>query len=136
MVSLDGDVQELRILDEHGVPLRADDHDRRFFEAAWVHKRGDTYYLSYSTGDTHYLVYATSKSPLGPFTYQGRILEPVVGWTTHQSIVEHRGRWWLFHHDASLSGGQNNLRCMKARDIFYDDAGKILPVEQTGMRTG
>lgn len=129
MKSIVGDVQEMVILDEQGEPLRADDHDRRFFEAAWVHKRDDTYYLSYSTGNTHFLVYATSKSPTGPFTYGGRILEPVVGWTTHQSIVEHRGRWFLFHHDASLSGGKNYLRCMKAKEIFYDDAGRILPVK-------
>ncbi|MDB4473767.1 glycoside hydrolase family 43 protein [Opitutaceae bacterium] len=129
MKSIVGEVQEMEILDENGQPLRADDHDRRFFEAAWVHKRGDTYYLSYSTGNTHYLVYATSKSPTGPFTYGGRILEPVVGWTTHQSIVEHRGRWFLFHHDSSLSGGKNALRCMKAKEIFYDEAGRILPVE-------
>ncbi len=65
---------------------------------------------------------------MGPFIYGGRILEPVIGWTTHQSIVEHRGRWFLFHHDSSLSGGKNYLRCMKAKEIFYDDAGRILPV--------
>lgn len=129
MKSIIGDVQEMVILDERGEPLRADDHDRRFFEAAWVHKRGDTYYLSYSTGNTHYLVYATSKSPTGPFTYGGRILEPVLGWTTHQSIVEHRGRWFLFHHDTTLSGGKNSLRCMKAKEIFYDESGGILPVK-------
>ncbi|MEJ6601409.1 MAG: glycoside hydrolase family 43 protein [Verrucomicrobiia bacterium] len=129
MKSIEGAVQEMVILDEHAKPLRADDHDRRFFEAPWVHRRADTYYLSYSTGNTHYIVYATSKSPTGPFTYGGRILEPVVGWTTHQSIVEHRGRWFLFHHDSSLSEGKNHLRCMKAKEIFYDESGRILPVQ-------
>ncbi|KAK8023839.1 glycosyl hydrolase family 43 [Apiospora rasikravindrae] len=118
--------QDLIILaPETGEPLAADDHDRRFFEAAWMHKRGDTYYFSYSTGDTHYLVYATSKSPRGPFTYGGRILEPVLGWTTHHSIVEFRGRWWLFHHDCELSKGVNHLRCVKVRELFYDDEGRI-----------
>ena len=62
----------LSILDAEGQPLRADDHERRFFEAAWVHKREGIYYFSYSTGDTHNLVYATGDNPLGPFTYRGR----------------------------------------------------------------
>lgn len=117
--------RELRILDESGELLAADDHDRRFFEAAWMHKYAGKYYFSYSTGDTHYLVYATGDSPLGPFTYQGRILEPVLGWTTHHSIVEFEGRWWLFYHDCELSGGVDHLRSVKMREIFYDTKGRI-----------
>ncbi|KAK8200722.1 hypothetical protein M8818_006037 [Zalaria obscura] len=117
--------RELAILDPEGKPIMADDHDRRFFEAAWMHKHKGKYYFSYSTGDTHYLVYATGDSPYGPFTYQGRILEPVVGWTTHHSICEHEGRWYLFHHDSSLSGGKNHLRSVKVKEIYYDKDGKI-----------
>jgi hypothetical protein len=116
-MSLTTPITEIVILDENGNPLRADDHDRRFFEGVWVHRDGATYYLSYSTGDTHYLVYATGDNPLGPFTYRGRILEPVVGWTTHHSIVEFQGKWYLFHHDATLSGGQSHLRCVKVKEI-------------------
>lgn len=125
MKSLAGPVFELQILDENGNPLRADDHDRRFFEAAWMHKRDGVYYFSYSTGNTHYLVYATGTDPLGPFTYAGRILEPVVGWTTHHSIVEFKGKWFLFHHDSSLSGGCNHLRCVKVKELVYDGEGRM-----------
>ena len=125
MRSFEGEILPLAILDAEGRPLMADDHERRFFEAAWMHMRDGLYYFSYSTGDTHYLVYATSDSPTGPFTYQGRILEPVLGWTTHHSIVEFRGKWYLFYHDASLSGGRNHLRCVKVREIFYDSEGRI-----------
>lgn len=116
---------ELRILDEKGELLAADDHERRFFEAAWMHKYRGKYYFSYSTGDTHFLAYATGDSPLGPFTYQGRILEPVLGWTTHHSIVEFQGKWYLFYHDCSLSGGVDHLRSVKMREIFYDTRGQI-----------
>lgn len=130
MRSFAGEVMPLAIQDADGKPLRADDHDRRFFEGAWMHKRDGVYYLSYSTGDTHYLVYATGDNPLGPFTYRGRILEPVIGWTTHHSIVEFQGKWYLFYHDASLSGGKNHLRCVKVAEIFYDADGAILPVDQ------
>jgi len=130
MLQFAGDVTDLQILGEDGKLLGAEDKGRRFFEAAWMHKRDGVYYFSYSTGDTHYLVYATGTSPTGPFTYRGRILEPVIGWTTHHSIVEHEGRWFLFHHDSSLSGGVNHLRSVKVKELFYDDAGNILTVKQ------
>lgn len=128
MRSLSGTVQPLVLLDTEGQPLQADDHDRRFFEAAWMHKKDGVYYFSYSTGDTHYIVYATGDNPLGPFTYQGRILEPVLGWTTHHSIVAFHGKWYLFYHDASLSECKNHLRCVKVVEIFYENDGTIRPV--------
>lgn len=120
-------VQEITILaPETGEPILADDHDRRFFEAAWMHKRNGVYYFSYSTGDTHFLCYATGASPLGPFTYGGRILEPVLGWTTHHSIVEFEGKTYLFHHDCELSKGVDHLRSVKVKEIFYDEEGHII----------
>lgn len=125
MLTFASPVRKVEILDEEGRLLSATDHDRRFFEAAWMHKYDGTYYFSYSTGDTHFLVYATGTSPWGPFTYRGIILGPVVGWTTHHSIVEFHRRWWLFYHDASLSRGKNHLRCVKVREIFYDKKGNI-----------
>jgi hypothetical protein len=125
MLSFASPVKEVRILDEDGKPLASDDHYRRFFEAAWMHKYNGKYYFSYSTGDTHYLVYATGYSPWGPFTYQGRMLEPVLGWTTHHSIAEFQGKWYLFYHDCSLSGGIDYLRSVKMREIFYDAEGRI-----------
>ncbi|KAB8266309.1 glycosyl hydrolase [Aspergillus pseudonomiae] len=129
MLGFASPVQDLVILDEGGSPLKADDHERRFFEASWMHKYNGTYYFSYSTGDTHYIAYATGKSPLGPFTYRGRILEPVLGWTTHHSIVEFGGRWYIFYHDCELSKGVSHLRSVKVREIAYDDQGDIYLVE-------
>ena len=124
--------REAKILDENGQPLRADDHDRRYFEAPWIHRHNGRYYLSYSTGNTHYLCYATSDSPYGPFVYQGRILEPVVGWTSHQSIVEFEGRWWLYYHDSLLSGGVTHLRSAKAVEIEHDADGRIRTLHPYG----
>ena len=117
--------REILILDEEGRPLRADDHDRRYFEGPWMHRFGGRYYLSYSTGNTHYLCYAVGDSPYGPFTYGGRILEPVVGWTTHHSIVEFDGRWWLYYHDSLLSGGVTHLRSVKVTELLHDADGRI-----------
>lgn len=117
--------QEIKILDEKGNPLLAGDEDRRYFEGPWMHKYNGTYYLSYSTGTTHYIVYATSDNPKGPFTFRGRILEPVIGWTTHHSIVEFKGKWYLFYHDSSLSGGIDHRRCIKFTELKYNADGTI-----------
>ena len=129
MLTLKNGTQELKILDSDGKPITAGDNDRRFFEAPWVHKYNGKYYLSYSTGDTHYLVYAVGDSPLGPFTYGGRILEPVIGWTTHQSIVEFKGKWYLFYHDCELSNGINHKRNVKFTELKYNPDGSIQTIK-------
>jgi len=117
--------RDLVIVDEKGQPLKAKDNERRYFEGPWMHKYQGLYYFSYSTGDTHRLVYATSKTPYGPFTYRGQILTPPIGWTTHHSIVEFKGRWWLYYHDSSLSKGISHRRCVKVQELFYNADGTI-----------
>jgi len=116
------------VVDKDGKPLKAND-PHRFFEASWVHKYNGKYYFSYSTGDTHYLCYAIGDNPYGPFTYQGVILTPVVGWTTHHCIVEFKGKWYLFHHDSVPSGGRTWLRSLKVCELHYDADGKIQTIE-------
>ncbi len=115
----------ITILDEEGQPLKAGDEERRYFEGPWMHKYDRTYYLSYSTGTTHYICYATSDRPEGPFTYRGRILEPVLGWTTHHSIMEYEGKWYLFYHDCELSNGINHRRNVKFTQLHYNADGTI-----------
>jgi beta-xylosidase len=139
VVILSDDMLEFReapkdviILDEQGEIIKASDHDRRFFEASWMHKYNGNYYFSYSTGNTHKLCYAIGDDPYGPFTYQGIILTPVVGWTTHHSIVEFKGKWYLFHHDSVPSGGKTWLRSMKVVELIYDKEGKIQMIEGGG----
>jgi len=117
--------QDLVIVGADGKPFKATDTKERYFEGPWMHRHGGLYYLSYSTGDTHLLVYATSESPTGPFKFRGQFMTPPIGWTTHHSIVEHNGRWWLYYHDASLSGGVSSKRCVKVQELFYEADGSI-----------
>jgi Glycosyl hydrolases family 43 len=121
--------KDVLIVDEKGNPLLQGDTDRRFFEASWMHQYNGKYYFSYSTGDTHFICYAIGDNPYGPFVYQGKILEPVVGWTSHHSICEFNGKWYLFYHDSILSKGVTHLRCVKVAEIFYDEDGRILTLE-------
>ncbi len=116
--------RKLEIVDEAGNLLLSGDHERRFFEASWMHKYNGKYYFSYSTGDTHKIAYATGDNPYGPFTYQGVILNPVQGWTNHHSIVEFKGKWYLFYHDTQLSG-KNHLRNVKMTELKHNEDGSI-----------
>ena len=134
VVRMSADVQQFAeaprpvvILDKDGQPLRAGD-PHRFFEASWMHKYQGKYYFSYSTGDSHLLCYAIGDNPYGPFTFQGVILEPVVGWTTQHSIVEYRGEWFLFYHDCVPSNDVTHLRSLKVQRLYYNEDGTIQPV--------
>ena len=117
--------KDLVILDEDGNPITQGDTERRFFEASWMHKYSGKYYFSYSTGDTHKICYAVGDNPYGPFVYQGVILTPVVGWTTHHSIAEFKGKWYLFHHDCVPSNGKTWLRSMKVVELEYNNDGSL-----------
>lgn len=132
MLEFDETPLEIRIVDHQNHPLLAGDTDRRFFEASWLHKYHGRYYFSYSTGDTHFIAYAIGDNPYGPFTYAGHILNPVIGWTSHHSIVEFKGEWWLFYHDSSLSRGVTHLRSIKATRLHHDDNGFIKTIDPYG----
>jgi len=121
--------RDVLLLDENGEPLKAGDHDRRFFEAPWVHKYNGKYYFTYSTGNTHFLCYAIGDNPYGPFTYKGKILTPVVGWTTHHSICEFKGKWYLFYHDSVNSGGRTWLRSIKVIELEMNPDGTIVTID-------
>jgi hypothetical protein len=129
MLTLAESPRDVVLLDESGKPLTAGDNGRRFFEASWLHKYNDTYYFSYSTGDTHFIMYATGESPYGPFTVRGKILEPVLGWTNHHSIVEFQGKWYLFYHDAQVSKGETHLRNIKMTELKYRPDGSIETID-------
>jgi len=128
MKGFDGEVKDAVILDKEGKPLIAKDHDRRFFEGSWMHKYNGKYYLTYSTGDTHLLAYAISDKPMGPFTYGGTFMSPVEGWTTHHSIIEWKGKWYMYYHDTEISG-QTHLRNIKVTPLTHNADGSIAMIK-------
>jgi hypothetical protein len=132
MKEFDGPVKDALIVDSAGHPLLGGDHDRRFFEGSWMHKYKGKYYFSYSTGDTHYLAYAIGTSPMGPFVYAGHFMQPVQGWTTHHSIVEFKGKWYIFYHDTEISG-KTHLRNVKVTELFHNADGTIRMIYPGGM---
>ncbi|WP_237488210.1 glycoside hydrolase family 43 protein [Hufsiella ginkgonis] len=121
--------KDVQIVDSQGKPFKGGNHDQRFFEASWMHKYNGKYYFSYSTGDTHFICYAIGDNPYGPFTYQGVVLKPVIGWTNHHSIIEIKGKWYLFYHDTQISKGKTHLRNIKVTELRYDRSGKIISID-------
>ena len=103
-----------------------------FHEAAWVHKRNGIYYLSYADNERrgNRLRYATSNSPLGPWKYQGILLDATGSGTNHGSIVEYKGQSYLFYHNCDLSG-MGNLRSICFDKLNYNADGTIQKVIQT-----
>ncbi|WP_295770882.1 glycoside hydrolase family 43 protein [uncultured Mucilaginibacter sp.] len=128
MKEFDGEVKDAVIIDSGGKPLLGKDHNRRFFEGSWMHKYNGKYYLSYSTGDTHLLAYALGSKPTGPFVYAGTFMQPVEGWTTHHSIVEFKGKWYIFYHDTQLSG-KTHLRNVKVAQLKHEPDGRIAMID-------
>jgi len=124
MKNIDGAVKEAVIIDSLKKPLLTSDHERRYFEGSWMHKFQGKYYFTYSTGDTHFLCYAIGFSPVGPFIYKGQFMKPVQGWTTHHSIIEIKGKWYIFYHDTQLSG-KTHLRNVKVTELFHNTDGTI-----------
>ena len=58
------------------------------------------------------------------------ILQPVLGWTNHHSIVEVEGKWYIFYHDTQRSNGVNHLRNVKQPiEITYNEDGTIQTID-------
>lgn len=104
-------------------------------EGPFVFERGGTYYLTYphKANAVERLEYATSKSPLGPFQWQGVILDESASgcWTVHHSIVEYQGQWYLFYHDRDLSPSFDKRRSIRADKLSFNADGTIQKVTPT-----
>jgi hypothetical protein len=129
LLELAEEPRDLVLVDEKGNPLTGGDEKRRYFEGPWLFKKEDTYYFTYSTGTTHLICYATSKNVYGPYTYRGVILTPVLGWTTHHSILEYKGKWYLFYHDCERSKGVNHKRNVKFCTLEFNPDGTIKTID-------
>ncbi|WP_141502506.1 family 43 glycosylhydrolase [Paenibacillus luteus] len=120
MMSLDGPIKQFTELQD-------------FHEATWVFKRGSLYYLMYSDNNpgANRMRYATSSSPLGPWVNRGVILDPVKNSeTSHGSIVEYKGNWYMFYHNGEISSN-GTLRSVCVDKLNFNSDGTIQKVVQT-----
>ena len=124
MVELDGEAKPMEGMED-------------FHEGPWVFRRGDWYYLMYpdnheepGVGGQNRQHYCMSRNPLGPWEHKGIILESTGCDTSHGSIVEFKGQWYMFYHNRVLSG-RGNLRTLCYDKLYFNDDGTIQPVKQT-----
>jgi len=102
-------------------------------EAPFVFRRGGWFYLMYSNGwsEQSTLVYARAKDIRGPWTYVGPVMPNQGCSTSHGSIVEFKGSWYVFFHDCRLSR-DSRCRSVRFRKIEFDADGFIVAVRSCG----
>lgn len=117
------------------------EEEHYFHEGSSVRKRGDAYYLVYSSlarGKATTLAYATSKSPLGPYKYKRIIIDndgcDPQSWNNHGSIEEVNGQWYVFYHRNSRN--KQAMRRLCVEPIFFNEDGTIPEVKMTSQGAG
>ena len=121
-----------------------------FFEASSMRKVGDKYYFIYSSWLNHELCYATSDKPDGDFTFGGTIVSNGdVGYhgrkaeerlnmtgTTHGSIIELNGRWYVFYHRLTHKSDYSRQACAEEIAILPDGSIPQVPITSCGLNGG
>jgi beta-xylosidase len=103
-----------------------------FTEAPYIHKKGDTYYLTYATGFPEKIAYATSKKITGPWEYRGLLAELAGNSNTiHQSIIEYKGRDYFIYHNGGTPQGGSFRRSVCIDYLHYNPDGSLKRVVQT-----
>ena len=124
MLEIDGEIKALDNLPKKGLQ-----------EGPFMLERKGVYYLTYPhvANKIERLEYATGYSPMGPFTWAGVLLDESGSgcWTSHHSIVEYQGQWYLFYHDRDLSPDFDKRRSIRADQLHFNDDGSIRKVTPT-----
>lgn len=125
--------------------------EHEFFEAPSIRKKGDLFYLIYSSVKMHELCYAVSKNPVKDFEYCGVIVsncdmnidtykpsnKPMAyGANNHGGIIEIGERWYIFYHRHTNGTWYSRQGC--AEEIYFQPDGSIPQVEITscGLNDG
>lgn len=112
-----------------------DDQVPKYTEAPWIHKKGDTYYLSYATGFPEKIAYSTSKKLTGPWKPQGLLAEGAQNSNTiHQGIITFKGVDLFFYHSGMVqhpNTGDSFRRSACVDYLYYNPDGTLQRVVQT-----
>ena len=117
------------------------EQEHYFHEGFSMRKIGNTYYAVFADiehGKPTSLGYATAKSPLGPFSYRGVIIDnsgcDPSTWNNHGSIECFQGQWYVFYHRSSRNTKINRRVCAEKIEILPD--GRIPEVLMTSQGPG
>lgn len=122
-----------------------------YVEAPWLYARNDAsgkkiYYMIYagtsSKGGGEDIRYAVSDSPLGPWEFQGVIMDPGSlsavndgkghgSFTIHPGIVDYKGKSYFVYHNAALANGGGYHRSVAIEEFVYGADGSIPLIDMT-----
>ncbi|MBO7060881.1 MAG: carbohydrate-binding protein [Fibrobacter sp.] len=79
------------------------------FEAPYIHKKGNKYYLSFNT-PPQVIDYGMADKITGPYTFVGTVIPGISsvpdahneGGNNHQGFAEFQGKWYAVYHDRRL----------------------------------
>ena len=145
----------LTIADEprHVIPYRVKGtgfEEHPFFEASSMRKVGDKYYFIYSSQRNHELCYAVSDHPDRDFTFGGTIVSNgdvglngrtqeerlnMTG-TTHGSIIEINGSWYVFYHRLTHKSDYSRQGCAEKIEIKPDGSIEQVEITSCGLNDG
>lgn len=118
--------------------------EHHFNEGSSVRKRNGIYYFVYGGHGRHghsncaTLEYATSRSPLGPYTYQGVIVDNFGSGrnleNNHGCITCIDGRWYVAYHRPTHATSTMRKACLEPIEFLPD--GRIKEVEMTTQGVG
>ncbi len=99
----------------------------RFEEAPWLYKYNGKYYLEYAAGGApEHWAYSVSDNPMGPWKYQGRIMDEAENsFTIHGGSIRFKGRNFMFYHNGNLTGGSSFTRSTCVEEFNYNLDGTI-----------
>lgn len=122
-----------------------------FFEASSIRKRGDKYYLVYSSEVMHELCYAISDKPDRDFVYGGVIVSncdmhidtykpadmpTAYGANNHGSIIEIGNEWYIFYHRQTLNSWYSRQGCAEKIEFTADGSIKQVEITSCGLNGG
>ncbi len=113
----------------------------KYVEGPWFYKRNNLYYLIYAAeGVPEYIGYSTSKSPEGPWVYQGIIMERSEGlaFTNHAGIIDYKGNSYFFYHNQGLpnGGGFRRSTCVEQFEYNSDGTLPLITPTKEGVKEG
>ena len=153
MAVLEDDMLTVKEAPHHIIPYKVKGTSfeaHPFFEGSSMRKIGDTYYFIYSSWQNHELCYATSKYPDRDFLFGGTVVSNGdVGYkgrtekektnmtgTTHGSIIEINGQWYVFYHRLTHKSDYSRQACAEKISIDKDGSIKQVEVTSCGLNSG
>ncbi|SDM17565.1 glycoside hydrolase family 43 protein [Siphonobacter aquaeclarae] len=113
---------------------------QNYVEGPIMFIRNGKYYFMWSeggwTGPNYSVAYAVADSPFGPFERVGKILQQdakVATGAGHHSVIQVPGKdeWYIIYHRRPLGETDANHRVTCIDRMYFDENGKIKPVQIT-----